>query len=1455
MFGSAFGANGGANMNIGNTNNMGSAFNNYSNNQSNSNWNAGGAGNDGGGARGGGRGRGGNYRGRGGANRGSNMTYVAPGVANGISNHPQQQQQQQHQPFQQPFQRGRGGGGYVPRGRGRGAPGAPGQYRSIQWRPDNAANASQNIDMDDDMSSDLGTNQWAPTSSTAATTTSAFSAFGSTPAAFTTTAGSAFNSNSGRTGSLFNSGGPTGSAFSSSTAATTFAPSSGFNSASTSGFNSAPTNTAFNMTTNTGSAFPSGASLASETKERPSGSAFGSAFGTAFGDNNPSMATAATTTFLPKATIQNARSALVNSALSSSSSAPTSSTLRALPKFQDQDTPEDAESRLARFSAVPIGNRYEELKEKRVLERQEAIRKGTIPDPDKPRRLEDAITFVGTCQDMCPEFERHEREYQQSIESFEKIPGTDSVDHARAVKIYARSAAGNEQALPSDVRPPKILLSTLEYLIKEIVTKGELSDSHGFVRDRTRSIRQDFTLQNSRGMEAIEAHEIIARYHILCIHQLCEVKNFSNQQEMEQLRKVLTSLQEFYDDMRAEGISCPNEPEFRAYHMLSHMWDPDMLRQAQQLPRHVFQDPYIQAAAEIHTMTRRNNDIRRRAKTQSEASPNLFSRFFKKVAGPSVTYLMACLVETNFAEVRKGALKAINKTYMDRHGGIPIDDVMDMLGFDDVEECVENCQEYDLAVSFEGKPSVVVGRKDENKRKIFKEGTTGIKQRRSMRIVEAKREHFSDVQIIYGETPRPGNGKGPVPRLPSVSRLSNSFTTPQRNQPIATSGSIRTGSSTLPTTQPVLTRLSTTQPPQAQGMFNFGINTTTKPTLPQVTTSAGSQSVFAKQPSTNTFQFGVTSSGSPSTSVPSAPTIGLGVSSALNPLASSFKPVTPSPLQPALSIPPPSATPFSAPSQPSQFNFKAPAQAPPVSTQPPAFNFKAPIIPSTPPAPSGGMSFSTPTAKSSAGFTGTVSTAPFSISTGAANATPVLIPPPSPISTPKTDALTIVTKRGRIYPRSVVESVCNEIRDEAIDRFTRSIVAQVHHDTSMERSIRRAEERKHAVRIEEVVIMNGVMDQVMRGVLAEICSEIYRETQLQRWVVRKWREFAIKSRKRAEELKRRQEHYLANVRALSSRAGLGEDEMAIKIRDYKAEQDRINRRPRSYVDQDDLWGPKRNDGVKAMVESVNKKRRRLMVLEQEGSPDNALLAIMKEAAAPTREMWAPVLIQEIVEHQYKETHPSIGSKHHPWRLFVNTPDFKETSSKWLMTKLGTDMGRSTKVSQRSGHMTTSHRRTDKDGMDVVVHGFVDESLQDLTSLCPSHTIMETSSLIFVFSKVPFADSQATETAIHQYWNAEKLRLARFLSCFKGVKQPLVLVMWGEPSMWETLSPYAIRSLELDTIVATPGSGVARYSFLVMDLMANMKLDRYIAGALEWLAAETRDPVEDQSARLSRIALD
>ncbi|KAI8348345.1 SAC3/GANP/Nin1/mts3/eIF-3 p25 family-domain-containing protein [Mortierella sp. GBAus27b] len=304
---------------------------------------------------------------------------------------------------------------------------------------------------------------------------------------------------------------------------------------------------------------------------------------------------------------------------------------------------------------------------------------------------------------------------------FIKIPGTESVDHSRAVKAYSRPAAGVDQPLPSDVRPPRVLLMTLDYLITEIVGQGDLADSHAFVRDRTRSIRQDFTLQNSRGIEAVKAHEIIARYHILCIHQLCENKNFSLQQELEQLWNVLTSLQEFYDDLRTEGVDCPNEAEFRAYNILCHLYDPDMIRQAQSLPQHILQNPYIQVAVEVHALTRRNNNVRRRAKIQSEASPNYFSRFFKLIEGPKITYLMACLLETDFGGIRKGALKALNKSYLEQHEGFPVEDLIRILGFDNAEECILNCQEYDLEISHHGQPAVVFGKKEpSSRRRIFK---------------------------------------------------------------------------------------------------------------------------------------------------------------------------------------------------------------------------------------------------------------------------------------------------------------------------------------------------------------------------------------------------------------------------------------------------------------------------------------------------------------------------------------------------------------------------------------------------------------------------------------------------------------------------------------------------------------------------------------------------------------
>lgn len=71
---------------------------------------------------------------------------------------------------------------------------------------------------------------------------------------------------------------------------------------------------------------------------------------------------------------------------------------------------------------------------------------------------------------------------------------------------------------------------------------------HLFLRDRTRSIRQDFAIQHSNDVITITCHERIARFHILALHEMrsahdqtqeASTEVYSEQQEVEQLNKSL----------------------------------------------------------------------------------------------------------------------------------------------------------------------------------------------------------------------------------------------------------------------------------------------------------------------------------------------------------------------------------------------------------------------------------------------------------------------------------------------------------------------------------------------------------------------------------------------------------------------------------------------------------------------------------------------------------------------------------------------------------------------------------------------------------------------------------------------------------------------------------------------------------------------------------------------------
>ncbi len=177
---------------------------------------------------------------------------------------------------------------------------------------------------------------------------------------------------------------------------------------------------------------------------------------------------------------------------------------------------------------------------------------------------------------MCPVFEREEREYKRHLHVLEMVSETQSfgdgllltsslamqipssfnrVDPKRAVTIYHRPAAGISQPLPSDVRTPTTLIRTLDYLFHTVLTlpspkphpflpndTSSLLEVHGFIRDRTRGIRQDFGYQRSWGMEEnVQAHERIARFHILSMYELGKVQEKADpswlKQEAEQLNK------------------------------------------------------------------------------------------------------------------------------------------------------------------------------------------------------------------------------------------------------------------------------------------------------------------------------------------------------------------------------------------------------------------------------------------------------------------------------------------------------------------------------------------------------------------------------------------------------------------------------------------------------------------------------------------------------------------------------------------------------------------------------------------------------------------------------------------------------------------------------------------------------------------------------------------------------
>ncbi|KAI4279641.1 MAG: hypothetical protein LQ337_000083 [Flavoplaca oasis] len=385
-----------------------------------------------------------------------------------------------------------------------------------------------------------------------------------------------------------------------------------------------------------------------------------------------------------------------------------------------QDTLRDATTQDQSVYRKYMETTFTTLGEQRKQERKDAITDGLLADPDKPTTLANAITIVGTCQHMCAEFERVQRIVQFMVDDCEKVQhSNESIrvpSEDRMIKRYRRPAAGYEEQLPSDIRPPLVLQKTLDYLMDEVLGGPDpLSKVHKFIWDRTRAIRNDFSIQQVTKVEdlriAISCFERIARFHILSLHQLAGTSensiDFDAYQEREQLNNTLLSLIYYYDDSRHRLVS-PNESEFRAYCIIFEIQDqrPDLEDRAQNWPISILKDHRVQTALKLYAAAASASDPQGPLRPQA---PHAIAQanvpfFFTIVQSPAVPYLMACVAEIYFNKVRRMALDTIWKAYKIKRGGNAsiedwtLTDATNALGFDDEEQAQTFCEEHGLTI-------------------------------------------------------------------------------------------------------------------------------------------------------------------------------------------------------------------------------------------------------------------------------------------------------------------------------------------------------------------------------------------------------------------------------------------------------------------------------------------------------------------------------------------------------------------------------------------------------------------------------------------------------------------------------------------------------------------------------------------------------------------------------------
>ena len=309
---------------------------------------------------------------------------------------------------------------------------------------------------------------------------------------------------------------------------------------------------------------------------------------------------------------------------------------------------------------------------------------------------------------------------------------------------------------------------TVDYLVEEIIGEAEdLGSVQPFLWDRTRAIRNDFSIQQFKDLQSIKVsiscHERIARFHLLSTHQMTHpdvpAGEYSYQQDIEQLDKTFVTLRYMYED-NADVYRSPNEAEFRAYQILFsiHHHKPDVEAQWGRWPEEIRNDRRVQQAMRIYiaAQTVKMPQGPFRPFAGNPVAKAQWISFWRAVQSPFTSYLMACATERFFNYVREQVLKTIWECYRTREPSKKTiewsyQDLTEALGFDDEEQSMDFCKCYGFGM-YLGDDDLAYMQDSADQGREFSGPLPGNapKPLHSHKLVEFKRANHSFASVING---------------------------------------------------------------------------------------------------------------------------------------------------------------------------------------------------------------------------------------------------------------------------------------------------------------------------------------------------------------------------------------------------------------------------------------------------------------------------------------------------------------------------------------------------------------------------------------------------------------------------------------------------------------------------------------------------------------------------------